>query len=72
MQCCFLVLRSDLIGYGKHWLGQCPDNLTEWDIRSWCQRADFQMGQYYEVAMGARCQKSVPVQIYITFGVERA
>ena len=27
---------STLLREGKVWLDQCKDNVTEWDIRSWC------------------------------------
>ena len=28
----FLAWRSALLGYGKNWLAQCQDNVSEWDI----------------------------------------
>ena len=39
--CHFLAWRSALIGLGKDWLAQCQDNVTKWDIGSWCQWPDF-------------------------------
>ena len=35
--CHFLAWRSALLGWGKDWLAECQDTVTEWDIRSWCQ-----------------------------------
>ena len=32
----FLARCSTLLEYGKDWLAQCQDNVTDWDIRSWC------------------------------------
>ena len=34
--CRFLARHSALLGYGKDWLAQCHENVTEWDIRTWC------------------------------------
>ena len=34
--CRFQARCSGLLGYGKGWLVQCQDNVTEWDIRSLC------------------------------------
>ena len=33
---CFIARCSALLGYGKDWLADSQDNMTEWDIRSWC------------------------------------
>ena len=52
--CCFLARCSALLGKGKYWLAQCPDNVTEKDIRCW--RPGLPVGQYYNVAMSAHCQ----------------
>ena len=49
--CRFLAWRLALIGSGKDWLAQCPDNVTEENIGSWCRSPDFSMGQHYEVTM---------------------
>ena len=32
----FLAKCSALLGEDKDWLAQYQDNVTEWDIRSWC------------------------------------
>ena len=45
--------------YGKDWLAGCQDNVTEWNIRSWCQRPSLPVGQYYKVAMSVHCDKLV-------------
>ena len=34
--CHFLARHSALLGDGKDQLVWCQDNMTEWDIRSWC------------------------------------
>ena len=34
--CRFIALYSALLGDAKDWLVQCQENVTEWDIRSWC------------------------------------
>ena len=36
--CRFLLLASSLalLGQDKDWLAECPDNVSEWVIRSWC------------------------------------
>ena len=60
--CCFLAWRSALIG--QDWLTQCQDNVTEYDIRSWCWWPDFIIGQHYKVTMSAHCHKLVPVLIW--------
>ena len=45
-----VILGATLLGYGKDWLAQCQDNVTEWDIRSWCWRSGLLVlvGQHYE------------------------
>ena len=47
--CRFLGRHSLLLGLGKDWLAQCQDNVTEWDIRSWCSWPDFPVGKHYKV-----------------------
>ena len=37
---------------------QGQDNVTEWDIRSWCWRPGFPVGQHYKVAIAALSQIS--------------
>ena len=32
----FLARCSALLEQGKDWVAQCQDNVTEWNIRSWC------------------------------------
>ena len=44
--CHFLAWREALLGYGKDWLGQCQDNVTEWDIGQWYWQPDFPVGQH--------------------------
>ena len=43
------------------WLAQWKDNITEWDIRSWCWQPGLPVGQHYKVTMILHCHKSVPV-----------
>ena len=51
---------SVLQGYGKDWLSQCQDNVTEWEIGSWCWRLGFPIRQHYKVAVSAHRHTSVP------------
>ena len=50
-------------GYGKDWIVQPHNNVTEWDIVLWCQWPDFPVGQHYKVTMNVHCHKSVHVLI---------
>ena len=66
--CCFLVRHSTLLGYGKNWLAQYQDNMTVWDIGSWCQQPNCdkvtdksrhecalsQIGTYPEMLLGCK------------------
>ena len=38
---------------------ECQNNVTAWDIRSWCRQPDFPLGQHYKVNMSAHCHNSV-------------
>ena len=40
-----------LIGLGMDWLAQCQDNVTEWNIGSWCQWASLPVRQHGEVTV---------------------
>ena len=55
----FLAWDSAIIGQDKDWLAHCQDNVTEWDIGSWCQRSNFPVGQNYKVSMSVHCNKSI-------------
>ena len=48
---CFisLVLSINRIGQGL------ISSVTEWNIESWCQQPDFQVGQHYKGIVGAHC-----------------
>ena len=46
----YLSLSSKALSIIRIWLAQCEDNVTEWDIRSWCWPPDLPVGQHYEVA----------------------
>ena len=46
--CRFLTSRSAILAEGKNWLSQCPDNVTEWDIRS---GSGLPVGQQYKVTL---------------------
>ena len=53
--CPFLARHSTLLEYGKDWLAQCQDNVTEWDIGAWYQQPDFRVWQHYKVTMSVHC-----------------
>ena len=57
--CCFLAWCLALLGYGKDWLAQWQDNVTEKDIRSWCQESGLAVEHHYTVATSADCHKYV-------------
>ena len=59
--CRSLAWHSTLLGWGKDWLVQCQNNVTEWDSRSWCWWPGVPVTQYYKVAMSTHCHKLVPV-----------
>ena len=60
--CYFLARWSD-----KDWLAQCQDNVTKWDITSWCWRPGYRMGQHYR-----SCHKSqVGTHPDMTLGIAR-
>ena len=61
--CHFLAQRSALLAQGNEWLAQCQDNVTGWDIGSWCCWSDFPMGQHHKVVMCVYCHKLVPILI---------
>ena len=63
LACHFLAWHLTLIEYGKDRLAQCPDNVTEGDVGSWCQRPDFIVGKHYEVTMNVHCRKSGDILI---------
>ena len=44
--CRFLARCLALLEQGKNWFYQCQD-VTEWDIRSWCWQLGFPVGQQY-------------------------
>ena len=43
----FLARHLTLLGQGKDWLALCQDNVTEWDIKSWCIWPGFPVGNYH-------------------------
>ena len=43
--CRILTWCSAVIGYGKDWLVQYQDNVTEWDIRSWLSHNEYTLSQ---------------------------
>ena len=47
--CHYLAWRLALIGWGMDWLGQDQDNVTEWEIGSWCKHPRLQWGQHHKV-----------------------
>ena len=59
--CRFLTWCLALLRYGKDWLAQCQDNMTEWDITSWCWWPSFPVEQHYKVVSS---HKSVPILIW--------
>ena len=42
--CHFLTWWSALLGYDEDWLAQLQDNVTEWDIWSWCSQPGLPVG----------------------------
>ena len=46
--CRFIAKFSALLGQGKEWLAKCQDNVTGWDIGSWCQWPDLRVGWHYK------------------------
>ena len=54
--CRFLARCSALLGRGINWLAQCQDNVTEWDIMSWCLWVVLAVAQHQKVAMSAQLQ----------------
>ena len=54
--CRHLAWRSVLIRYGKDWLAQCRDNVSEWDIESKSRGWPALLaGEQYKVATSAHC-----------------
>ena len=60
----FLVSRLALLGLGKDWLAHGQDNVTEWDVRSWCGWPGFPVEQHYYVIISVHCHMSVPMLLY--------
>ena len=56
--CNYLAWCSVLIGSDQNCLVQHQDNVTVWDIMSWCRRYGRPVGQHYKVAMSAYCHES--------------
>ena len=44
-------------------MAQCQDNLTEWNIKSWCWQDGLPVGQHYKIGMSVHCHKLVPSQV---------
>ena len=61
--CRFLAWHLTLIGYGKDWLVQYEDNVTEWDIGSWYHWPDVPLEEHHKVAMSVYCHNLVPILI---------
>ena len=61
--CRFLARCSTLLGWGMDWLAQCQDNVSEWDIRSWCWQPGLPVGWHYKV-MSIHCHKSILVLMW--------
>ena len=63
-----------LLGYGKDWLAQYHDNVTEWEIASWCWQPGVTVGQHYEVIMSVHHHNSVPslIRLYVFQGCNTA
>ena len=49
----FLAKHSTLLGYAKDWFVQAQENVTDWDIRTWCWWPAFPGRQHYKAAMSA-------------------
>ena len=61
--CHFLASCLALLGQDKDWLGQCQDNVSEWDIKSWCYGPGFPLGQHYEVVMSVHSHKAMTLDV---------
>ena len=59
--CHHLVWYPALLGEGNDWLLEYEDDMTEWEIESWCQQAGVPVGQHYQVAMIVHCYKLAPI-----------
>ena len=44
-----------------YWFSQYQDNMTEWNIESWCWQPGLPGGQHYKSIMSAYCHKPEPV-----------
>ena len=51
-------------GMGKNCLAENHNNVSEWDIGSWCQWGGLIVGRQYEITMCAHCYKSVSILIW--------
>ena len=60
--CCFLARHSALIGYGKDFLAQCQNNVTEWDI-SGDGAVGLPLGKHCTFATNVHRHRSEPVLI---------
>ena len=40
---------------------QYQDNVSEWDIGSWCEQSEFTVGQHYEPTTSSHFHKLIPV-----------
>ena len=67
----FLARRSALLGYEKDWLVQCQNNVTEWDIRSWCWQPGLPVFQHYEIMMNVQSQVGTHPGPDMTFDIAR-
>ena len=48
-----------LLRQGKDRNAQNQVNMTEWEMRSWCQWLSLSLGQHYEVSTSVYCHKLV-------------
>ena len=61
--CHFLAWCLTLIGYGKYWLAQCHDNVTELGYRLMVLAAYFLVKQHYKLAIAVHCHETLAVLI---------
>ena len=45
------------------WFAQHLDNVSEWDVETWCKEPGFSIQQLYAVTMSAHYHKSVSILI---------
>ena len=67
LQCWHLSLGRLVLGITRirrwNWLVRYQDNVTEWEIRSWCEELVPLVGKHNKVAINVHCHKLAPILI---------